>query len=219
MKTKVDKVPLEFCSTVLSVGKQLTPNAILYWARKQERLLKILSLKNDFQPVTAISSEPFDIPALPETTRGILWRKRIIDRNFADEFLEAIPKIVPPTLPARISMFSLNVRLEEGELFSEMEIKSADDLRDSAFSYSQVVWLTARHGSKKESLQNSVLDYEKATYLPLLQADGTVCFVHLLSKKDFKRHLRWKGWLQYNETFFEGTLLLKEDIPGLDTLQ
>lgn len=207
MKKKIDKTILEFCSTVLSVGEKLTPESLLYWARNSEELQKLLQ-KENFEPITQIVTKPLLIPALPEKTSKLLQNKRLLDRNDPNtlEYHRTLEGVQPATEPAYAFSYRLNVKLYLEEFLEE--IGGIDLLRNSAFTYAQIVWLVSRH-NKERITKGAIMDYRVYNYFPLLQDNGKVEFVRFRSRRPYGGHTSWVGCFR-REFEKEGVLLIKE---------
>lgn len=221
MKIQVDSISLEFVSQVLKAGRELDDRALLYWSRKDKELLEFLKTQEQFEPITTEKIADYVIPALPETTRKLLWKKRLVPAVFADMMAENLTSKQPGTTPIKVNKFSLNVRLSHKELFTE--IGSPEDLLPSCFTYSQICWLASRHG-KIVSKKHNILNYDKTNYFPFVRSNGEVGFIAMGSRKGgFDMHKGWRAWFNTqdeDETSWlqEGSLFLAEDIRDLSQL-
>ena len=102
MKIKIDTIALDFMHTATGVAKRISPEAVLYWARNEQKLAKLLDIK-DFELLTQISSDPYLLPAVAESTRKKLWHsRRIFDSLFQDEYIECVPMVQRETQPIHI---------------------------------------------------------------------------------------------------------------------
>lgn len=203
----MDQLPIELMVTLLSVVEKLPKNLQVYWARNEELLLEALNKVKEFEPLTRSPLKPYILPETKETTRGILWRKRLIDRISGDDFFQKISKEYSVQPQCSITSLHINVNLRAAEFFEELCINSANDLASNAFSYPQIVSLCARHTGGEE--KKTILFYEGANYFPLLLPTGEVEFISFFSRRAWRKHTGWRGWFVGNEPFFgKGQLLL-----------
>ena len=220
MKTEVNTIGLEFCAKVLEVAKELDNRALLYWSRKEKELLALLETKETFEPVTSEKIDPYIIPALPATTRKALYNKRLISSSFLDTVVDNLALTQPGTTPVQVYKSALHVHMTKKELFTEMGIVDAEELRNSCFTYSQVAWLASRHG-KIPSKKHTLLSFDKTNYFPYINKKGEVKFIGMFSRKEFKDHKKWEAWFETTEWkgwLHEGYLFLSEDVRDLSQM-
>lgn len=211
MKIKIDQLPLELCQTLLSAIGKVPQNVQLFWARNEELLIDALNKVKDFEPLTLSPKPPYLLSETKAITRGILWRKRLVDKFYADEFVEKIPKNLSDQPACHVGSYHINVNLKAPELFQELGIESANDLAHCAFAYSQITSLVGRHRGGKE--KNSTLFYQGSNYFPLLLPTGEVEFMSFVSRQPFRTHVGWRGWFMGDVPYFQkGKILLKESL-------
>ena len=212
---KIDPVLLKFYEKMLRLVDR---DKIPFWLNHQDQLGKLLELGN-FEKFTQIVHDPYVIPALPETDKVTLWKKRVVTTaQYLDYFREdnhedVFVKRLQPSVPkAQVFAYQSNVQLFEDELLEEMGATEAD-LARMAFSYSQIAWMINDH--KGSHLRKpAVLNYDTVNYLPLLKPDGSVVFIATRSAKDSfrKKHKKWDGWFKtdLNKYYWKGRFLMKD---------
>ena len=206
---KNQDIGLEFTATVLQVGLQLEQNALLYWARNHDELLKILSQKNNFEPITSSDFGIFKIPEIPETARSVLWRRKIIDRLWGDQFCEKVPKVVGVQNATSASYLNLNIELQIQDVLKKLEVSGLNELENLAFSFSQIAKVASMHHRSGQGKDN-LLDYDNLNYFPLIETGGNISILSLFSCKNYDRHVGWKGhFVESNALLRRGRLVLK----------
>ena len=211
MKRKIDHAVLEYSMTTLSVAKQISPEAMLYWARNEEKLTKLLDIQN-VEPFSPINKTPYLLPGLVETTQDKLRRKGLVKPSFIDTFNKNVPLEHPATPAINVYATQLNFNLYIDELLEEVE--GIETLKQFAFTYSQIASLAQRH-SGKDGNMIAVLDYKQSNMLPMVTATGELTIAVLNSRQPNGYHMKWELWFKGIDSpkFYHGVLLTKEDLP------